>query len=77
MIILVSILLIYLAIGLILMMWYFRGFTVGASLGEWLVLILLWPFLLHRFYLFMSFLHRQERDLKEWAEALNEEATEE
>ncbi len=73
MIILVSIFLIYLAIGLILMIRNFRGFTVGASLGEWLVLILLWPFLLHRFYLFMSFLHRQERDLKEWAEREGQE----
>lgn len=56
----------YVSIGLILVLRNMRGFMVSATLGEWLLLILLWPLALH-FYVVMSNLHNQTERLKEWA----------
>lgn len=65
--IILTLVLLYVSIGLILVLRYMRGFTVRASLGEWLGLILFWPLVLP-LYRLMTTMSLFEEGLKEWAE---------
>ncbi len=65
--IILTLVLIYVSVGLILVLRNMRGYMVEATLNEWLGLILGWPLVLP-FYVLMNTMRSQTDRLIEWAE---------
>ncbi len=60
--------LIYTLVGASLVARNLRGMHVSASVREWAMLLLLWPFML-RFFLQMSVLQARIDELERWADS--------
>ncbi len=65
--IILTLVLLYVSIGLILMLRNMRGYMVDATLTEWVGLVLGWPLVLP-FYRLLSSMRAQTDRLIEWAE---------